>query len=444
MAVALLPDLDETAGTAGAPRRARSRTWLRRIGGAFAILVLLALSLVALGAGVGRYHAVPVGPVGAGVHVSRGDLAILSPTSPLQLRDGDVVMARAPHTSVETLYKLTVVDSWSHEVYTTDAHNHLVKLQMKGQAARLSRTIPYAGTPFGWLDGELQGILLLGGALLVGIRIGSRRRYYSRMAELQRISLGVQNSPPRRPRRPGFLNASWATRLAAVSLAMVGMFSLTASANFGTTGTTVTQGAITAGHLQFSLGSASSTYRLQTGVTAMAPGDVVERAVDVQVDGSTSSSILTGINLQVVASSNTAGSGSPANTYYLDDTTAYSLRIWILGCSGGVWTTTDTPPYHYTACSSGSVQDILGTYHANNASLPASNTCPYTGAVTLNAAESSTALTNVNTTAGSHNYWMVVTCMPTAANDTNQDNYQDASLALTYNFTGVQRAATSK
>jgi hypothetical protein len=444
MAVATLSDLVETAGTAGSLPRARASRWLRRFKVGFALVSLLAVILLALGAAVGRYHAVPIGKVGAGVHVPHNGLAILVPTSPLSLRDGDVVMARTPHTTTDMLYKLTVVDSWTHEIYATDPRGRLIKLQTSGPVGRLSRAIPFMGTPFRLLDGELQGILLLVCALLVGIRIGSRRRYYTRMAELQRISLGLESTRPRRPRRPGFLNASWTTRLVAAVLAMVGMFGLTASANFsGTASGSVSQDAINAGHVTFTLPSVGSTYRLQTGVTYMAPGDLIERPIDLQMNSSNSSGILASNGVQLTMSTTTDTAGATAGDY-LDDNTTNSLRLWILGCNGSStpgWTETPSgSTYSYSCGGGGTLQDILGTYHANNASLPVANTCSYTGASSVNAAESVQNLASVNTTAGNHNYWVVFMCLPTA----NPDGYQDASITLRFWFTAVQRGAIPK
>jgi hypothetical protein len=416
----------------------------RAVVGVVVALCLLGLGLISLGAAAGRFHAIPVEATGPGVHIPHGALAVIAPTSPLQLKDGDVIVARMANDNHDRLYKVAVVDSWTHDVFTTNAHGRLEQIKFGSMPARVSETVPHVGVVFQWLAGMMQGVLLLlAGAALLGCIMmqRARGRYEARLAVLQASVLGSA-APTTRPRRR--ISFAWTgARVGTAVLVTLGILSMTASANFSATAT-VNQGAINSGHMGFAFPSAGSTYRLQTGVNGggsnyIVPGDLIERAVDVKVDATTSSGIMSSIQLTMSTASNTAGDGPPTSTYYLDDNTANSLRFWILGCSQA-WTTTDTPPYMYTACG-GSTTDVVGTYHANNASLPtAPSSCNYTGPISLHTAESAQTLTGLATAANSDNYLVIFMCLPAATVDT----YQDSAIALNYLFTGIQRAATSK
>jgi hypothetical protein len=444
----------DSVDTSVKPTGFRPRALLRWFGRAFGVVVvavcLLVLGLVSLGAAAGRFHAIPVDATGPGVHVPHGSLAIIAPTSPLQLHDGDLVVARLVSGNRNELYKVAVVDSWTHNIFTTNSQGRLEQIKFAGMPARVSETVPHVGVVFQWLAGMVQGVLLLlSGAALLGCIMmqRARRRYEARIAAIQASVLGAQHPAVQQPRRK--ISFVWTSaRVGAGVLATLGILSMTASANFTAT-TTVSQGAINAGHMGFTLGAASASYRLQTGLNGggsnyLVPGDIIERTVDLKVDATTSSGIMTGIQLTMGTASNTPGNGPPTTTYYLDDNTANSLRLWILSCTTAWTENGGAPPGSNYTCTGGmgNVADVLGTYKANNGAMPATSpsTCAYTGPVSLHSAESVQTLSGLATSANSDNYLLVLMCLPGTATDT----YQDSSIALNFTFNGIQRAATAK
>jgi hypothetical protein len=214
---------------------------------------------------------------------------------------------------------------------------------------------------------------------------------------------------------------------------------LTASASF--TGTaTLDQGAVTTGALQLEVPAAGASNRLTLGASALAPGDLVQRALDLNVSAGTTSGIVTGVTLQIGVAASTPGAGGAQ--YTLHDNTSESLRMWVQKCSTD-WTETDPgndgiPPFTYQC--GGSTSDVLG---ANLPSEPPANACPpASGTVTTvnTVAGGAQALSNLTLTPGASNDLVVFLCLPTAADD----NYQDASSTLTFTFAGVQRAGTDK
>lgn len=96
-------------------------TLLRAGARAGAVAGVAAVALVSIGAAVGRFHATPVGAHGPGVQVERRDLAVIVPVRPLQVRAGDILMARPRDAGHEELVKIVAVDSWTHDVFTIDA-----------------------------------------------------------------------------------------------------------------------------------------------------------------------------------------------------------------------------------------------------------------------------------------------------------------------------------
>ncbi len=431
-----------------------------RCGAALLAIVVLLLGVLAAGTAVGRFGATAVDGRGAGVRVPRDAVAVVVPVRPSQLREGDTVVARVAPATHSGLFRVQAVDSWTHAVYARDGHDKVVELKLGHQAGRVSRVIPHAATPFRLLTGTTQGIVLvLLSALLVARAAWQRRRRRKDVAAAdrrERLDLGLAlaaipaGARPERIRLLAALVAAaerpdtkvpprrrfggrWWIRMATVALSLVGILAMTASANFTATATT-NQTAIGAGHMGFTLPAAGGTYRLETGASTIATGDLIERSIDLQIDGTTSAGIMQRVDLQVSASS-TAGDGG--GSYKLDDNTSDSLRFWVQSCSVP-WTTTDVAPYTYTACG-GVRADVIGSYGAATA-LPTAGTCPYAGVSSVNAVESVTAMSNITLTASAHNYLVVFMCLPTATGN----NYQNASATFTYTFTGVQRSATNK
>jgi len=207
---------------------------------------------------------------------------------------------------------------------------------------------------------------------------------------------------------------------------LIGVLSLTASANFSGTAT-VSQASITTAHMQL---TTSGTNALTSGATTIAPGDLLERALDLGVDSTTTSGAMSAIT---VATASTDAS----TTGKLSD--ASGLKIWILSCTvawGGI------SGAGYTC--GGTLADVLGTYHATagGSTLPSAGTCPAVGTLsTLNALNSAAAsLSNLTLTANANNHLVIFMCFPTADGDT----YQDASSTITWTFAGTQRAGAFK
>jgi hypothetical protein len=429
--------------------KAHGRSSARSLGGsvvriAVAVVVSLALLLlgvISLGAAVGRFHAIPVDAVGPGVHVHKGALAVVTPVATSELRDGDIVSTDLTHGDRDHLYRVVIRDSWTSDIFTTNSQGRLVKLKFTSKPGRVAFTVPAVGGIYELLVGITQAIALLAAGALLVFWLSLRRlrqRYELRLAQYQWLAQG--GAPEQRPaQRPRFVTPWWLVRLLAGVMATIGMCALTASANF-TGSAVVSMSSTNAAHVNFTLPSVGATNRLGTGASNIAPGDLIERPLDLQIDGTTTANLITGVNLTVSnGGSSTNGTGC-GGTCKLDDSTANSLRLWIQKCTSGAWTENGSSPgYTYTCTGgAGNVQDVLGSSGPYN---PSANTCPESGTPsTVNAAESTVSLSNLTLTASSHNYLVIYMCLPTATGDT----YQDASVPLTWTFNGVQRAGTTK
>jgi hypothetical protein len=75
------------------------------------------------------------------------------------------------------------------------------------------------------------------------------------------------------------------------------------------------------------------------GASAIVPGDIIQRAVDLSVSGSTTSGIMTGATLAASVTASTQGAGGAS--YTLHNNTANSLRVWVQKCSTD-WTESGT------------------------------------------------------------------------------------------------------
>jgi spore coat-associated protein N len=210
----------------------------------------------------------------------------------------------------------------------------------------------------------------------------------------------LKNSVLRAPRtRAGMtpkLLATVALLGAAASIAGLGTY-----ATF--TSTTSQSHTIATGTVTIALGATgASTNRLNIGASGLAPGDTIQRSVDLINSGS--------LDLASVTLATTA---SPSSL--LDTDTTNGLQMVIDKCSAA-WTEAG-PPYTYTC--GGSTSSVLAS-------------TPVIGA--------DTALSNLTLTAGATDHLRLTLTLPSSAGNT----LQNKSSTITYTFTGTQRAGTSK
>jgi predicted ribosomally synthesized peptide with SipW-like signal peptide len=185
------------------------------------------------------------------------------------------------------------------------------------------------------------------------------------------------------------------------SLAVLG--AAAAIAGFGTyatfTSSTSASHTIATGTLSLTSGP---TNRLGTGASAIAAGDTMQRAIDLNYAGSISFGSVT-----------LTTNASPSSA--LDTNTTDGLQVAIDKCSVA-WTESG-PPYTYTC--SGSTSSVLASQ-------------PIIG--------SNVALSNLTLTAGSTDRLRVTVTLPSTAGNT----LQNLSSTIAYTFSGVQRAGTNQ
>jgi spore coat-associated protein N len=185
------------------------------------------------------------------------------------------------------------------------------------------------------------------------------------------------------------------------SLAVLG--AAAAIAGFGTyatfTSSTSASHTIATGTLSLTSGP---TNRLGTGASAIAAGDTMQRAIDLNYAGSISFGSVT-----------LTTNASPSSA--LDTNTTDGLQVAIDKCSVA-WTESG-PPYTYTC--SGSTSSVLASQ-------------PIIG--------SNVALSNLTLTAGSTDHLRVTVTLPSTAGNA----LQNLSSTIAYTFTGVQRAGTNQ
>jgi predicted ribosomally synthesized peptide with SipW-like signal peptide len=200
----------------------------------------------------------------------------------------------------------------------------------------------------------------------------------------------------RRPKLPKLL-ASIAVLGAAAGIAGLGTF-----ATF--TSTTSASHTVSSGTVTIALGATGApTNRLTVNATGIAPGDTIQRSVDLINQGT--------LDLASITLTTTA---SPSSL--LDTDTTNGLQMAIDKCSVA-WTEAG-PPYTYTC--SGSTSTMLASRPVIGSGLALSN---------LGA-----------TTAGATDHVRVTLTFPSGAGNT----LQNQSSTITYAFTGTQRAATNK
>jgi len=170
------------------------------------------------------------------------------------------------------------------------------------------------------------------------------------------------------------------------------------------TSTTSQSHTISTGTVTIALGATgASTNRLNIGASGVAPGDTIQRSVDLINQGS--------LDLASVTLTTTAAPSS-----LLDTDATNGLQMVIDKCSVA-WTEAG-PPYTYTC--GGTTSSVLASRAVIGSNL---------------------ALSNLgSTTAGATDHLRVTLTLPSGADNT----FQNQSSTISYAFTGTQRAATNK
>ena len=170
------------------------------------------------------------------------------------------------------------------------------------------------------------------------------------------------------------------------------------------TSTTSENHTISSGTVTIALGATgAATNRLNVGASALAPGDTIQRSVDLNNSGSID---LAGVTLTTTA--------SPSSL--LDTDATNGLQMVVDKCSVA-WTEAG-PPFTYTC--SGSTSSVLASRAVIGSNL---------------------SLSNLGVTApGATDHLRVTLTLPSGAPNT----LQNQSSTITYAFTGTQRTATSK
>jgi spore coat-associated protein N len=215
--------------------------------------------------------------------------------------------------------------------------------------------------------------------------------------QTNKVDSRLRREHPRGRSRTRKLVASVALLGAAASIAGLGTF-----ATF--TSTTSANHTVASGTVTIALGATgASTNRLTVGATAIAPGDTLQRSVDLINQGS--------LDLASITLTTTA---SP--TSLLDSDGTNGLQMVIDKCSVA-WTESG-PPYTYTC--SGSTSSVLTTRAVIGSGLALTNLTSLTSAAT--------------------DHLRVTLTFPSGAGNT----FQNLSSTITYAFTGTQRAGTNK
>jgi spore coat-associated protein N len=208
------------------------------------------------------------------------------------------------------------------------------------------------------------------------------------------------------------LRRPWSKTMGSTSkklLATIAVLGAAASiAGLGTyatfTSTTSQNHTISSGTVTIALGATgASTNRLNIGASGLAPGDTIQRSVDLLNSGS--------LDLASVTLTTTAAPSS-----LLDTDATNGLQMVIDKCSVA-WTESG-PPYTYTC--SGTPSTVLASRAVIGSAMALSN---------LGA-----------TTHGATDHLRVTLTLPSGAGNT----LQNQSSTITYAFTGTQRAATNQ
>lgn len=193
-----------------------------------------------------------------------------------------------------------------------------------------------------------------------------------------------------------------------LSLAVVAAAaSIAGLATFATFTSSVSQSqSITTGTVTIALGATgASTNRLNIAATGVAPGDTIQRSVDLIDSGS--------LDLQSITLSTSATTSS-----LLDTDATNGLQMVIDRCSVP-WTESGTSPAFTYTCS-GTTSTVLASRAIVGSAM---------------------ALSNLSAlTAGNTDHLRVTLSLPSAAGNT----FQNQSSTIQYTFTGTQRAGTNR
>jgi len=207
-------------------------------------------------------------------------------------------------------------------------------------------------------------------------------------------------------RRPRWASAQ--RRKLLVSLAVVAAAaSIAGLGTFATfTSSTSASQSVSSGTVTIALGATgAATNRLTVGASNIAPGDTIQRSVDLLNSGS--------IDLAGIALTTSATTSS-----LLDTDATNGLQMVIDRCSNA-WTEGGTAPAYTYTCS-GTTSTVLASRAVVGSNLTLSNL---------------TALTN-----GVTDHLRVTLSFPSAA----PNSFQNQSSTIQYTFTGTQRAGTNK
>jgi predicted ribosomally synthesized peptide with SipW-like signal peptide len=172
------------------------------------------------------------------------------------------------------------------------------------------------------------------------------------------------------------------------------------------TSTTSQSHTIASGTVTIALGATgASTNRLNIGASALAPGDTVQRSVDLTNSGS--------LNLASVTLTTTATTSST-----LDTDAVNGLQMVIDSCSQA-WTEAGTAPAYTYTCG-GTTSSVVASRAVIGNNIAMSNL--------------------TSTTAGNTDHLRVTLTLPSSADNT----FQNKTSTIQYAFTGTQRAATNK
>jgi spore coat-associated protein N len=201
------------------------------------------------------------------------------------------------------------------------------------------------------------------------------------------------------------LRTTTANKLIATIAVLGAAASIAGLATFATfTSTTSSSHTISSGTVTIALGATgASTNRLNIGANGIAPGDTIQRSVDLTNSGSLD-----------LASVTLTTNASPSSL--LDTDATNGLQMVIDKCSQA-WTESG-PPYTYTC--GGTTTSVLASRAVIGSNLTLSNLG--------------------STTAGATDHLRVTLTLPSGAGNT----FQNQSSTITYTFTGTQRAATNK
>lgn len=163
---------------------------------------------------------------------------------------------------------------------------------------------------------------------------------------------------------------------------------------------------IDSGIVAMTIGASGTANRLSVAATDIVPGDTVQRAANLTVDATTTSTL---------ASITLTTTGSASNLLTTDATNG--LQMEIRACSVAWTEAGSSPAYTYTCSGTESV--VLASRAVVGTDL---------------------SLSNLTLSAGATNYLRVKVTLPSTAGNT----FQNLANTITYSFTANQRAATNK